>query len=99
MKPAEGFQSGVESRNHPLRSKLQMPNVDNFEFPVNEANMMFTPGRSGDNERSAPSSGFGNGFLNLAPEVQLQSGRKRHSSRHSGGNLASAAEYENMGFT
>ncbi|XP_026389381.1 sister chromatid cohesion 1 protein 1-like [Papaver somniferum] len=93
--PAEDFQSGVESRSKQpsIEKQMQMPNLDNFEFPVNEASMMFTPGHSGDNERSAPSSGSGNGFLNLEPEVQLHSGsRKRHSSRHSGGNLASVAE-------
>ncbi|KAI3866286.1 hypothetical protein MKW98_007941 [Papaver atlanticum] len=92
---AEDFQSGVESRSKQpsIEKQMQMPNLDNFEFPVNEASMMFTPGHSGDNERSAPSSGSGNGFLNLEPEVQLHSGsRKRHSSRHSGGNLASVAE-------
>ncbi|KAI3908516.1 hypothetical protein MKX01_009318 [Papaver californicum] len=92
--PAEDFQSGVgsHSKQPSIEKQMQMPNLDNFEFPVNEANMMFTPGHSGDNERSAPSSGSGNGFLNLEPEVQLPSGRKRNSSRRSGGNLASVAE-------
>ncbi|KAI3986847.1 hypothetical protein MKX01_014548 [Papaver californicum] len=92
---AEDVQSGVgsHSKQPSIEKQMQMPNLDNFEFPVNEANMMFTPGHSGDNERSAPSSGSGNDFLNLEPEVQLPSGsRKRHSSRHSGGNLASVAE-------
>ncbi|MCL7023369.1 hypothetical protein MKW94_002204 [Papaver nudicaule] len=72
---------------------MQMPDLNNFEFLGNEANMMFTPGHSGNNERSAPSSGSGNGFLSMEAEVQLPSGsRKRHSSRHSGANLASVVE-------
>lgn len=49
MKPAEDFQSGVESRSKQpsIEKQMQMPNLDNFEFPVNEASMMFTPGHSG----------------------------------------------------
>ncbi|XP_026388829.1 sister chromatid cohesion 1 protein 1-like isoform X4 [Papaver somniferum] len=58
-----------------------------------EANMIFTPGHSGDSERSTPSSELGNVFLLVEPEVQLSSGsRKRHSSRHRGGNLAPVDE-------
>ncbi|KAF6160494.1 hypothetical protein GIB67_019263 [Kingdonia uniflora] len=49
-----------------------MANPNNFKFPVTEATMMVTPGNSGTfggNERSIPSSRFGNGFLSVELEV------------------------------
>ncbi|KAF6156641.1 hypothetical protein GIB67_017777 [Kingdonia uniflora] len=77
-----------------------MANPENFEFPVTEATMMATLVNSvtfGSNERSIPSSGFGNGFLLVELEVQQALGRSNSkrlfsSSIQSGSGLAPVAE-------
>ncbi|KAF6168405.1 hypothetical protein GIB67_004957 [Kingdonia uniflora] len=84
MNPAEEFHTGVGSQSKPVSIEKQvskekhMANPDNFKFPVTEATMMVMPGNSGTfggNERSIPSSGFGNGFLPVELEVQQALGR------------------------
>ncbi|KAF6136947.1 hypothetical protein GIB67_030711 [Kingdonia uniflora] len=106
MKPIEEFHTRVGSQLKPVSLKKQvsverhMVNPDNFEFPVTEATMMVMPGNSGTfggNERSIPSSGFGNGFLPVELEVQRASGRSNSkrlfsSSIQNGSGLAPVAE-------
>ncbi|KAF6172016.1 hypothetical protein GIB67_029434 [Kingdonia uniflora] len=84
MKPAEEFHTGVGFQPKPISVEKQvsmenhMANPDNFEFLVTEATMMVMPrnlGTFGGNERSIPSSGFGNGFLPVELKVQRASGR------------------------
>ncbi|KAA8534035.1 hypothetical protein F0562_031552 [Nyssa sinensis] len=62
---------------------------------LSEANLMVTPGNSGDEVRSIPSSGSGHGFLSHNSEVNSgRSNKKRpySSSRHSGNSLEPVAE-------
>ncbi|KAF6156705.1 hypothetical protein GIB67_002420 [Kingdonia uniflora] len=106
MKPAEEFYIGFGSQPKPvsLEKKVSMEkymdNPDNFEFPGAEATMMVTLGNSGTfggNERSIPSSGFGNCFLPVELEVQRASKRSSSkkffsSSIQSGSGLAPVAE-------
>ncbi|KAF5193933.1 Chromatin remodeling [Thalictrum thalictroides] len=89
--PVEDFLSGIGS--HPkqvsIEKQMETLNLNNIEFPINDFNMMSTPGNSGgSNERSVPSSGSGNGPLPPEP-VDLpfeRSSKKRATlSRRSGG--------------
>ncbi|KAI3918017.1 hypothetical protein MKW92_019062 [Papaver armeniacum] len=100
----EDVHTGVRTRSMRASSEKEgeasLSKQPSFEKPMKmsisispEANMIFTPGQSGDSERSSPSSELGYVFLTVEPEVQLSSGRKRrHSSRHSGANLAPVDE-------
>ncbi|KAF6164868.1 hypothetical protein GIB67_017071 [Kingdonia uniflora] len=104
--PAEKLHTGVGSQPKQVSVEKQvsmekhMANPGNFEFPVTEATMMVTPGNSetfGGNERSIPSSGSGNGFLQVELEVQRAPGRSNSkrlfsSSIQSGSGLAPVAE-------
>ncbi|XP_026457107.1 sister chromatid cohesion 1 protein 1-like isoform X2 [Papaver somniferum] len=101
--PVEDVHTGVRTRSMRASSEkeveVSLSKQPSIEKPMKmsisispEANMIFTPGHSGDSERSSPSSELGNVFLPVEPEVQLSSGRKRHSSRHSGANLAPVDE-------
>ncbi|PIA34542.1 hypothetical protein AQUCO_03700076v1 [Aquilegia coerulea] len=88
--PVEDFLSGIGSNPKQVSIEKQMEtlNLNNIEFPINDFNMMSTPGNSGgSNERSVPSSGSGNGPLPPEP-VELpfeRSSKKRPTlSRRSG---------------
>ncbi|KAI8006776.1 Sister chromatid cohesion 1 protein 1 [Camellia lanceoleosa] len=70
-------------------------NLGNNGVRVNEANVMVTPGNSGDEVKSIPSSGSGNGFLSNNSDVNSgRSNKKRpySSSRHDGSGLEPVAE-------
>ncbi|XP_043693226.1 sister chromatid cohesion 1 protein 1 [Telopea speciosissima] len=71
-------------------------NLVDFEMPVNEANLFVTPGNSGNNAGTIPSSGSGPDFQILIHELQLHSGRssrkRPYSSSHGHSNLESVAE-------
>ncbi|KAF8397227.1 hypothetical protein HHK36_016137 [Tetracentron sinense] len=61
-------------------------NLKNTGMPVNEANLLVTPGNSGEDIRSIPSSASGHGFLSHNSEVHSGRSNKRpySASRHSG---------------
>ncbi|KAI8005869.1 Sister chromatid cohesion 1 protein 1 [Camellia lanceoleosa] len=65
-------------------------NLWNNGVRVNEANVMVTPGNSGDKVKSIPSSGSGHSFLSNNSNVN--SGRPCASSRHSWSGLEPVAE-------
>ncbi|KAL7184260.1 hypothetical protein ACSBR2_026418 [Camellia fascicularis] len=70
-------------------------NLGNNGVRVNEANVMVTPGNSGDEVKSIPSSGSGHGFLSNNSDVNSgRSNKKRpySSSRHDGSGLEPVAE-------
>ncbi|XP_043693240.1 sister chromatid cohesion 1 protein 1-like [Telopea speciosissima] len=71
-------------------------NLVDFEMPVNEANLFVTPGNSGNNAGTIPSSGSGNDFQIHIQELKLHSGRssrkRPYSSSHGHSNLESVAE-------
>ncbi|THG19414.1 hypothetical protein TEA_020923 [Camellia sinensis var. sinensis] len=70
-------------------------NLGNNGVWVNEANVMVTPGNSGDEVKSIPSSGSGHGFLSNNSDVNSgRSNKKRpySSSRHDGSGLEPVAE-------
>ncbi|XP_042476267.1 sister chromatid cohesion 1 protein 1 [Macadamia integrifolia] len=71
-------------------------NLVDFEMPINEANLLVTPGNSGSNAGSIPSSESGHGFQIHIQELQLHSERsskkRPYSSSHSRSNLESVAE-------
>ncbi|KAI8000714.1 Sister chromatid cohesion 1 protein 1 [Camellia lanceoleosa] len=70
-------------------------NLGNNGVRVNEANVMVTPGNSGDEVKSIPNSGSGNGFLSNNSDVNSgRSNKKRpySSSRHDGSGLEPVAE-------
>ncbi|KAJ4978156.1 hypothetical protein NE237_008936 [Protea cynaroides] len=71
-------------------------NLVDFEMPGNEASLLVTPGNSGNNAGTIPTSGSGPGFLIHTEELQLCSGRsskkRPYSSSHSQANLESVAE-------
>ncbi|XP_059627076.1 sister chromatid cohesion 1 protein 1 [Cornus florida] len=103
--PFEEIHSGVGSQSLGVSVEKQRTVINDNDIPseifVGELrtnpmnNGMVTPGNSGDEVRSIPSSGSGHGFLSNNSEVNSgRSNKKRpfSSSRHSGSGLEPVAE-------